>query len=113
MNEDFATGGNTSTGFFQTVRRRKLLIAVCVLLGAAAALGLSLRQQKQYSSSASLLFRDPGFDQELFGTPLISGPVDPTREAATNLKLVSLRIVATRTAKAIGGGLTPGAVTGA
>ena len=54
----------------------------------------SLTAQKEYSADAGLLFRDPGFDQKLFGTTFLAPNRDPAREAATNVKLVSLDIVA-------------------
>ena len=85
--------------------RRAPLIVACTLLTAGAALVFSLLQTKQYTADASLLFRDPGFDQRLFGSSVAAAP-DPTREAATNITLVSLEAVADRTAAALGGGLT-------
>jgi capsular exopolysaccharide synthesis family protein len=85
--------------------RRAPLIVGCTLLAAAAALVFSLLQTKQYTADASLLFRNPGFDQQIFGSSDTSS-LDPTREAATNLKLVSLKAVADRTAASLGGGLT-------
>ena len=48
--------------------RRAPLIVACTLLTAGAALVFSLLQTKQYTADASLLFRDPGFDQRLFGS---------------------------------------------
>lgn len=88
-----------------TLRNRWRLILLCAILTAAVAVGYSLTQQKQYTASASLLFRDPGFAQQLFGTTA-QAPPDATREAATNLKLVGLETVADRTSKALGGSLT-------
>src|SRR5207248_3878073 len=69
-------------------------------------------QSKEYSASASLLFRNPGFDQQLIGAPVLP-TADPQREAATNLRLVSLEVVAARTARRLGHGLTPSAVSAA
>lgn len=81
------------------MRRRAPLIVTLTLGLAAAALVLSLFQQKEYSATSSLLFRNPGFAEELFGTsPSQTNPV-PTREAATNERLVGLRVVAQRTAE--------------
>jgi succinoglycan biosynthesis transport protein ExoP len=85
--------------------RRAPLIVACTLITAAAALVFSLLQTKQYTADASLLFRDPGFDQRLFGSSVSNAP-DPTREAATNITLVSLKAVADRTAAALGDGYT-------
>jgi capsular exopolysaccharide synthesis family protein len=84
---------------------RAPLIVACTLLATVAALVFSLLQTKQYTADASLLFRDPGFDQRLFGSS--GAPAqDPTREGATNITLVSLSPVADRTAASLGGGLT-------
>jgi capsular exopolysaccharide synthesis family protein len=66
---------------------------------------LSATATKQYEATAGLLFRDPGFDQKLFGTTSFSPNSDPAREAATNVRLVSLRAVAARTAQRLGGRL--------
>lgn len=82
---------------FGVLRRRILVVVGCVVLVAGAALALSLLQTKEYSATASLLFRDPGFDQRLFGSQTFSTQ-DPAREAATNLNLVSLDAVADLTA---------------
>ena len=85
----------------RTLRRRSWLIAICAILAPAAAVAFSLAQEKQYSSSASLLFRDPQFDQKLFSSSTFDPNRDPAREAATNVKLVSLDVVATRTSRAL------------
>ena len=85
------------------LQRRAPLVVLCLLLTPAAAFGLSASQQKQYSSSASLLFRDPEFDQKVLGSPALPPSTDPDREAATNVRLVSLDAVAGRTAARIGG----------
>jgi capsular exopolysaccharide synthesis family protein len=84
------------------LRRHVPVIVICALLAPAAALGLSLVQQKKYAATASLLFRDPGLDQKLFGSTFQQPTQDPTRAAATNVRLVSLSIVADRTARALG-----------
>ena len=72
----------------------------CAGLVVGPAVGFSLATQEQYTASAKLLFRDPGLDQKLFGTTFLAPSRDPTREAATNVKLVSLDVVAERTARA-------------
>lgn len=83
------------------VRRRVLLIGMCTILAAGTAFAVSTAQEDQYQASSSLLFRDPGFDQQLFGAAVFQTP-DPTREAATNVELVSLDEVADRTAEDLG-----------
>jgi capsular exopolysaccharide synthesis family protein len=92
------------------LRRRRLVIAACTLIAAATALGLSLLQDERYSASASLLFRDPGLDQKLFGSTYLPPSRDPDREAATNVELVSLRVVSERAARRLGPGVDADAV---
>jgi succinoglycan biosynthesis transport protein ExoP len=81
------------------LRRNAKLLAVCALLVPAVALIYSLTQAKEYTASATLLFRDPGLDEKLFGTALFNQDDDPQRAAATNLQLVSLRQISERTAR--------------
>jgi succinoglycan biosynthesis transport protein ExoP len=83
------------------LRRRRGIILVCVLLGLAASITLSQLQQSEYTASASILFRDPGIDQELFGFSVSLPSNDQASQAATNMALVSLPIVASRTAAAL------------
>lgn len=85
------------------LRRRGGLIALCFFVTAAAAFGFSELQTKEYSASASLLFRNPGFAEDLFGTTATASNPVPTREAATNEKLVGLKVVAARAAKQLPG----------
>jgi succinoglycan biosynthesis transport protein ExoP len=88
------------------VRRRLWAVLICAILVPASALGFSVIQEKQYTAAASLFFRDPALDQKLFGSTFLEPSGDPVREAATNLKLVSLRVVAARTAEVVERGLT-------
>jgi succinoglycan biosynthesis transport protein ExoP len=90
--------------FLGVLRRRFLLILLCIVVAVAAATGISLVQTKEYSATASLLFRNPGFAQDLFGSNTTQPATDPTREAATNQALVGLEVVAERTAKSLGEG---------
>jgi capsular exopolysaccharide synthesis family protein len=82
-----------------TLRRRFWVILLCVVVVAGAAFGLSALQTKEYSASASLLFRNPGFAEELFGTTQLATSSDPSREAATNQWLVGLKVVGNQTAE--------------
>lgn len=93
-------------GVIAVLRRRVGLIVLCVVIATVGALGYSLSQQKEYSASASLLFRNPGFAESLFGNAVTTPATDPTREAATNEKLVGLEIVSKRTSEHLSG-LTP------
>jgi polysaccharide biosynthesis transport protein len=86
------------------ILRRRLLLIFLVTVGLSLlALGISLVQQKQYSASASLLFRNPGFAEDLFGTGQTTSSTDPSREAATNEKLVGLKIVADKASRFLPG----------
>jgi tyrosine-protein kinase len=83
-------------------RRRRWLIILCVVIATASTLAYDLTRVKQYSATATLLFRDPGFDQKFFGAQVLAPSVDPEREQETNVGLVSLQTVAARTAAALG-----------
>lgn len=91
---------------FAIVRRHRLLIATCLLITTGSAVVWSLAQRKQYSASAEVLFREPALDQNLFSASAFTPEQDPTRQNATNVKLVKLETVAARTAQALGSGLT-------
>jgi polysaccharide biosynthesis transport protein len=84
---------------FAILRRRLLLIVLSVVVVAGAAFGLSELQTKEYSASASLLFRNPGFAEELFGNSTLTTSTDPAREAATNQWLVGLKVVGEQTSE--------------
>lgn len=89
------------------LRRRSRLIVLCALVAAGSAFALSLFQQKEYTATASLLFRDPGFAQNIFsGESVASSAIDPNRQAATNLQLVELQIVGRRAAEELDLGIT-------
>jgi capsular exopolysaccharide synthesis family protein len=92
------------------LRRRAWVVILCVLLVAGGIYAYSSQQQKSYVASASVLFSDPGFDQTVVAPNARSQSTDPEREAATNLRLVEVRPVAARTARALGNSLTPESV---
>ena len=86
------------------LRRRWALVILCGALAGMAAVAFSLHQRPDYTASASLLFGDPqsNQNQDLFGGTATPTPnVDPTQQAATNLGLVSLPIIASKTASAL------------
>lgn len=90
-----------------TLRRRAMVIVACAVLTAILAVALSLAQTKQYTSTASLLFRDNGAANSVFGSETVSlSGIDADREAATNLELVGLKTVSIRTARSLHGDLT-------
>ncbi len=84
--------------------RHGWIIGGCVLLAAGLALLASQLQTKQYTADASLLFRDPGVAQQVFDNPVLAN-VDADRTGATNLRLVSLDVVADLTAADLPGDL--------
>ncbi|HET9707463.1 MAG TPA: GNVR domain-containing protein [Gemmatimonadales bacterium] len=87
------------------VRRRKWIVLQAAIVVPLLALLLSVAQHKQYTATATLLFRQPPIS-------LASGSnvIDPTREAATNGKLVALPVVAEQAAKALDHDFTAGEV---
>ena len=95
----------------EALRRRVGLVVLCIVLVPLAALGLSLAQQKQYTATIAILFRNPGLDQEILGHGnILFPPIDADQEAATNLRLVDLDTVD----RLVGGqlGLSQGDVRG-
>lgn len=77
--------------------RRRLIVLAVFLVSVVVSLGLSLRSPKQYSSTAQLLFREPGFAQALFGNGLFqNGPEEPQRTTQTNIDVVTSLSVAAK-----------------
>ena len=78
-----------------------MVLAVALLAGALAFF-LSATRPDRYTADATILFREASFDQQLFGG---GGGfvIDPDREAATNVGLVSLDEIAQLTAEDIEG----------
>ena len=65
-------------------------------------LGRPLQSQPtEYVATASVLFRNSGIDQELFGFSAFDPNTDQASTAATNMALVSLPVVPSRTAAAL------------
>jgi Mrp family chromosome partitioning ATPase len=84
------------------LRRRLWIVVLTTLLGIGAAIAFSKAESKQYSSTAVLLFRPVLLDVELTGTPLQVPNGEPTREAATNVALVSEESVRVGAAQRLG-----------
>lgn len=94
-------------GLLSALRRHVVLILACIFLTGAFAVVVSLLQTKEYTSVASLLFRDDTAANSVFGAenaPSIGQ--DAVREAATNVELVSLNVISDRTAARLGGEIT-------
>lgn len=83
------------------IRRRWYIVLACLIVAPGVALAVSLGKTKQYDAKAEILFRESHYDQILFGSSAIPAP-DPTRQAATNLKLVDLGTVSQRVAQKLG-----------
>ncbi len=78
----------------RVVWERKWIVAVVTVLCMVAALAFGQRGEKQYSSSATLLFRDPGFARTLFGNDLFDPGQDPKRASQTTVDVISSSSVA-------------------
>lgn len=73
------------------IRRRIWVVVLCLAVAALAAAGLSLQAEKRYEATASLLLRTPP-------------EADPQRVVDTNLQLLTLPVIESRTAERVGGG---------
>jgi succinoglycan biosynthesis transport protein ExoP len=96
--------------WLRLLRRRWWVILGCVVLVAGCALAFSLARQKEYSASASLLFRNSEVGPDILGITGSPPTTDPAREAATNVTLVESPAVAVRVSKALSGHIGPGRV---
>src|SRR5437763_12430545 len=85
------------------VRRRLPIVVACLAVVPAVAVAFSLLQKKEYTGKAVVLFRDPQFAQQMFGTSYLQSQPDPQRQAATNVGLVTLPQVAALTAASVRG----------
>src|SRR3954469_5696269 len=112
--EDKVDPGSNFHGLLMALRRRIWVIVVCALVVPGAAYAISKSQTKEYTASAQLLFHQQNLQDQLAGagqSPSSSSD-DPTRAAATNIRLVSLRRVADATAVALGGGVKGSSIAG-
>jgi uncharacterized protein involved in exopolysaccharide biosynthesis len=60
----------TLRDYLRVLRERRVLIAVCVLVCAGAALALSIREQKVFQAESALAFQDDREESDLLGTPV-------------------------------------------
>jgi tyrosine-protein kinase len=91
-------GGMAFETLLSVLRRRLGLIVLAVMVAVGAALGLSLLQDKKYSSSASMVLQASNTDPlgSVFATPA-STPDE--RRAATDFVIAAKGVIARRTAK--------------
>ncbi|MGH2884885.1 MAG: Wzz/FepE/Etk N-terminal domain-containing protein, partial [Solirubrobacteraceae bacterium] len=92
-------------GTLRVLRQRAPLIAICVLITGAAAFALSKAQQKKYSATAEIQFRNQQLDEQAAGLQVVN-QTNPQPESDTNLKLATLPRVADETAAALDQGIT-------
>lgn len=79
----------------KVVWQRKWIVVGALVLCLAVAVGLDSRKPKQYKSTATIEFRDPGFDAALLnGNTLFNSDPDPTRTVQTNADVISSPSVA-------------------
>jgi succinoglycan biosynthesis transport protein ExoP len=98
---------SASGGVLGVIRRRKWWILQALVLVPVLVMFATSRQEKKYTASAGLLFRDPP------ANVLNSSLTDPQRQAATNASLVVLPTIAVRAARLAGAGYTSDEVASA
>lgn len=95
------------------LRRRALLIALCVVVVAGAAFVFSKRETKKYTATASLVFSTNPLSQQIAGLPGSSAnSSDLLAQETSDVELVKSSNVATKTASVLGRGLTGEKVAG-
>ena len=99
MSDDTRHDHSALKHLLRAVRRRIVVVLIFLIGVPAVALAISLLAEDQYTASASLLFRDPGLDEQLSDSTVLRPSTDPDREAQTNFQLISLDVVADRAAR--------------
>jgi succinoglycan biosynthesis transport protein ExoP len=79
----------------RTFRERWWVVALSVVVCTSGAILLAVTSTKEYSATATLLFRNSQLGDAIGGTQIFSPSVDPTRDLATDLTLVTSTNVAT------------------
>jgi capsular exopolysaccharide synthesis family protein len=88
---------------FRALRRHFLVILICVVAVPAVAYFYSDRQVREYEATAQILFRQTSLQSVgIPGGSIYQASPDVSRQAATNLGLVSLPVVSARTARRLG-----------
>lgn len=91
--------------FVRIVRRRFLVILLCVLAAGGGAFALAKHQKKMYTATVSVLFESPAINQQAAGVQVVSNN-DPQLLTATQIQLASLVPVSRTTAAKVGHGVT-------
>src|SRR5271165_424780 len=87
------------------LRRRALLVVLCMLLVGGSALVFSKSRTKHYTATASLVFDNNQLNQQVAGLSVANNNSQQSQES-TNVKLVELGETSIRTAKLLGAGLS-------
>jgi capsular exopolysaccharide synthesis family protein len=91
--------------FLGVLRRRLPLIALCVIIAAGVAYGVSKHKTKKYTATASLTFSINSLSQQIAGLSATTG-TSLLAQQASDLELVKLGDMAAKTASRLGHGLT-------
>jgi tyrosine-protein kinase len=92
---DRLRGERDASSFVHAIRRYWWLVLLIAAIAAGGAYEFSKHKQKQYTATSSLLFTNQQLDQLVVGKgTTLGGSGDPTRSAATNHALLSLRAIA-------------------
>lgn len=97
-NQPFVKPEGIPEQMLRIVRRRKWIVIQAVIVVPLLALIFSVAQEKEYTATATLLFR-----QAPVGVAEVEEVIDPTREAANNRELVGLPVVAEKASESLEG----------
>lgn len=99
--------------YLRVVRQRRVLIVVVTLLFGAAALLLSVGQQSEYQTEASLEYKDENVDTSVLGTLTSTGAQTAEQRAAIASETFKRLDIARKAAKLLGGKVDPAALSAA
>ena len=89
MTDDFAPTENLLDQTLRTFRERWYVILICAAACTAGAIVLAATSPKEYTATATLLFRNSQIGNAIGGTQIFSPSLDPTRDLTTDLSLVT------------------------
>jgi capsular exopolysaccharide synthesis family protein len=102
---DSEQGGLSIEQILGIIRRRAVWVVLCLALVTVGAYAVSKRQTKKYTATASLAFSLNSLSQQIAGLAVSSGS-SLLAQQASNVELVKLGDMASKTASLIGQGLT-------